>query len=558
VLARSCVFSLHLGGFFFIVKQAINDKPSVIMNKLVNHLVIVGGGTAGWLSAGVLAAKLKPKYKVTLIESPNVPTIGVGEGSWPSLRDTLMDIGIRETEFLSVCQGTFKQGSSFINWRTSASNSQAISHHYHHPFTAPSGYQELDIHACWQSIANQESYENSFSLQSQMCKEGKAPKQATTPDYAHVLNYGYHFDATALAMLLKQHCLEKLGVNYVSAHVSKVEEHDNGYIRQLITDNGQTISGDLFIDCSGKAGTLIQQHYKVPWLSIENTMLNNRAMAVQVPYATNDRAISSTTVATAQSIGWTWDIGLQHRRGVGLVYASEFCNEDAATEVLFNQVSQRLSNAKAQDLTVRSLSFNPGYRQAFWVKNCLSLGMSSGFVEPLEASAIAMVELGLRMLCESFPHNIEHMEHVSRRYNQRFEYRWQRVVDFLKLHYVLSKRNEPYWLAQRHESRVPPSLSTLLDIWKYQSPSRLDLIENEEIFPSASYQYVLYGMGYNTALPAVALSNADLLKAKTIRSKMAQTKQAYLHALPSNRALLDELCGNSEEKRNKEHSHVYI
>ena len=132
------------------------------------------------------------------------------------------------------------------------------------------------------------------------------------------------------------------------------------------------------------------------------------------------------------------------------------------------------------------------------------------------------------------------------------------MVDFLKLHYVLSERNEPYWLAQRHESRTPPSLSTLLEIWKYQSPSRLDLIENEEIFPSASYQYVLYGMGYNTALPAIALSDADLSKAKAIRSKMTQMKQAYLHALPNNRALLDELCGLNEEKGNKEHNHVHI
>lgn len=535
------------------------------MNKLVKHVVIVGGGTAGWLSAGVLAAKLKPGYKVTLIESPNVPTIGVGEGSWPSLRDTLLDIGINEREFLTACKGTFKQGSSFVNWRTSATNSQTITqtitqtiaHQYHHPFTVPTAYNELDIHACWQAIANQESYENSFSLQSLMCQEGKAPKQATTPDYAHVLNYGYHFDATTLATLLKKHCLETLGVHYVSAHVSKVEEHTNGYIRQLLTDDGQAISGDLFIDCSGKSGLLIQKHFNVPWLSLETTMLNNRAMAVQTPYAPDDQAISSTTVATAQNVGWTWDIGLQHRRGVGLVYASEFCNEDAAIDILFKQVSQRLPHAKEQELSVRPLSFEPGYRKAFWVKNCLSLGMSSGFVEPLEASAIAMVELGLRMLCESFPNNAEHMELVSKRYNQRFEYRWQRVVDFLKLHYVLSERDEPYWLAQRHESRIPTSLSTLLDIWKYQSPSRLDLIENEEIFPSASYQYVLYGMGYNTALPAIALSDADLLKAKAIQNKMTQMKQAYLHALPNNRELLDELCGLNEEKGNKEHNHVY-
>ena len=212
----------------------------------MHRVVIVGGGTAGWLAAGILAAKLSANHTVTLIESPNIPSLGVGEGSWPSLRDTLLDIGISETEFLTVCHGAFKQGSSFVNWRKGG-------HCYYHPFTVPTGYNELDIYTCWKAIAPNTSYEDVFSLQAAMCAAGKAPKQIATPDYAHVLNYGYHFDATKLAELLKNHCVDKLNVAHVVGHVDNVHSHQNGDIESVSTKDGEKIVGDLFIDCSGTA-----------------------------------------------------------------------------------------------------------------------------------------------------------------------------------------------------------------------------------------------------------------------------------------------------------------
>ena len=511
----------------------------------MRRVVIVGGGTAGWLTAGVLAAKLSANHTVTLIESPNIPSIGVGEGSWPSLRDTLLDIGISETEFLTLCQGAFKQGSSFVSWRKGG-------HCYYHPFTVPTGYNELDIHTCWKAIAPKTSYESAFSLQAAMCAEGRAPKQIATPDYAHVLNYGYHFDATKLAHLLKQHCVEKLNVYHVIGHIASVNASLSGDIEKVVTESGQKIVGDLFIDCSGSNGLLIDKHFSVPWIPVKHTMLNDRAVALQVPYSKDDTEIKSTTVATAQTCGWTWDIALQHRRGVGLVYSSQFANEAQANQVLIDYVSERYPFLQDEQLSFHTLSFEPGYRAQFWVKNCLSLGMSSGFVEPLEASAIAMVELGLRMLCEAFPQNKTHMEIVSKRYNSRFAYRWQRVIDFLKLHYVLSDREEAYWLAQRDKASIPDSLAELLELWKYQSPSRLDLIENEEIFPSASYQYVLYGMGFSSSTSPLRLSEDHKRKALHIRETLQQKKSAYLQGLPSNRALLDDIA----KRYNNEKQHV--
>ena len=515
----------------------------------MHRVVIVGGGTAGWLAAGILAAKLSANHTVTLIESPNIPSLGVGEGSWPSLRDTLLDIGISETEFLTLCQGAFKQGSSFVNWRKGG-------HSYHHPFTVPTGYNELDIHTCWQELAPNTSYEDAFSLQAAMCAAGKAPKQIATPDYAHVLNYGYHFDATKLAELLKNHCVDKLNVAHVVGHVDSVHSHQNGDIECVSTKDGEKIVGDLFIDCSGHSGLLINKHFTIPWIPVKRTMLNDRAVALQVPYSNEDAEIKSTTVATAQTCGWTWDIALQHRRGVGLVYSSQFTDEDQAKQVLIDYVRERYPSAQDAELSFRTLSFEPGYRSQFWVKNCLSLGMSSGFVEPLEASAIAMVELGLRMLCEAFPQNKAHMEIVSKRYNSRFAYRWQRVIDFLKLHYVLSDREEPYWIAQRDKASIPDSLAELLELWKYQSPSRLDLIENEEIFPSASYQYVLYGMGFSSSTSPLRLNEEHKRKAVHIRETLQQTKNAYLQGLPSNRVLLNDIAKRYSNEKQHVPSHA--
>lgn len=554
-------------------------------NQPIKHVVIVGGGTAGWLCAGVLAARLGKRISnrtntnsnnpnhaqnisdesaihITLVESPNVPSIGVGEGSWPSLRDTLQEIGIKEADFLTCCNASFKQGSTFAGWRNGHQDDK-----YQHPFTTPTGYTELDIHRCWQQLFSSESFEQSFCLQPDICDAGLAPKQSSTPEYAYVLNYGYHFDATALATLLTNHCKNNLGVKHTQAHIANVVGQDNGDIESLVTENGDTIKGDLFIDCSGQQGLLIDKHYHVPWHSVSSVLLNNRAVAVQVPYGSSDikasaDTIASTTIATAQTCGWTWDIGLQHRRGVGLVYASDYASEENAESLLREHLTKRLPQSEIENLKYRHLQFDPGYRKQFWVNNCIGMGMSAGFIEPLEASAIAMVELGIRMLCDQFPQNRQHMSHVATRYNQRFTYRWERVIDFLKLHYVLSEREEPYWLAQRSESSIPDSLNALLDLWQYQAPSRYDLIENEEIFPSASYQYILYGMGFHTNDRQLDKNSNMVKKAFALKQSLQQGKSQLLAGLPTNRDLLsaishqlekDTTANNNDKKEGPRH-----
>ena len=506
------------------------------MNKKIQHIVVLGGGAAGWLSAGLLGAE-HPDKQITLIESANIAISGVGEGTWPSMRNTLKRIGIKEVDFLKHCDASFKQGSKFINWRNLNPGEN-----YYHPFMTPHGYLETNLHAYWQQHAANQKYADALNMQSFVCQAALAPKQITTPEYAAVTNYGYHLDASKFAEFLKSHCVKQLGVNHIVDDAMAVNNDNDGYICSLTTKLHGEVTGDLFIDCSGARGRLIADHYNSTLINQEHTLFNNSAIAAHLPYANEQQDIASATLSTAQPSGWIWDIGLPSRRGIGYTYCDKYCDEQTAVDTLKSYAAQSVGAELAEQLNTRKLEFTPGYREEFWIKNCIAVGMSQGFIEPLEASALAMVELSLSMLSEQMPQDRNHMALLATRFNQRFSYRWQRVIDFLKLHYILSERDDSqYWLDIKTAASTPPRLAELMEVWQYQPPSRFDFIENEEVFPSASYQYVLYGMGFNTHNNTAnnALNNPETghYFYQQNREKIAQ----YLQALPKNRALLTQL-----------------
>lgn len=503
----------------------------------IKQIVIVGGGSAGWLTAGLLAAEHCGKnspINITLIESPDVATIGVGEGTWPSMRSTLNRIGISEKAFICQTNASFKQGSKFVNWCDDETQ-----HHYYHPFMTPQGYTQANLYQGWQAKHPQQPFADIVSIQGQICERGRAPKQQGTPEYASVTNYGYHLDAGKFAALLQQHCCEKLGVNHIRDHVLSIENNDDEYIAALHCKQSGRIAGDLFIDCTGSKAILIGQHYHVPYIVKTDVLFNNRALAVQLPYECDNSPINSATVSTAQEAGWIWDIGLPTRRGVGYTYSSKYQTDQQATETLRAYAAQTIGETSAQDLDIRPIQFTPGYREKFWHKNAVAVGMSAGFIEPLEASALALIELSCSMISEQLPRNVEHMQVLANRFNQRFTYRWARVIDFLKLHYVLSNRQGQYWQDHRNNKSIPESLKNLLALWQHQAPSRFDFIQNEEIFPSASYQFVLYGMGFKTDLgDSCKVKNDDELVAKIFNDNQYKIDK-FSQALPSNRELIE-------------------
>ncbi len=463
----------------------MTDKP-------IQKVVIVGGGSAGWITAGILAADHHGGHEqgidITLIASPEVNTIGVGEGTWPTMRATLQRIGISETDFFRQCDASFKQGSQFKGWVDgSASDS------YYHPFSLPAGFEQgINLAPTWQQFRDKVSFTNAVCAQGYICDQNLAPKLNTQREFEGLFNYGYHLDATKFAALLQKHCTEQLGVRYIADHITSVNAAVNGDISSVTTKIHGEVAGCLFIDCSGLSALLIGKHYNIGFNSQKSVLFNDRAIVTQVPYTNEDVPIPSCTISTAQSAGWIWDISLPQRRGCGYTYSSAHLDDERAERALRQYVDDH-----SGQYDVRRLQFEPGFRDKFWHHNCVAVGLSAGFLEPLEASALVMIELAANQISESLPAVPSLMDTAAARFNRQFSYRWQRIIDFLKLHYVLSQRaDSDYWHDNKANESMPQSLKTQLNWWQYHSPWLGDFSEAQEVFSAASYQYVLYGMGF--------------------------------------------------------------
>ena len=501
------------------------------MSKPVKHIVIVGGGAAGWLTAGLIAAEhdavSESGTRVTLIESPDVSPIGVGEGTWPTMRSTLAKLGIGETEFVRECDASFKQGTRFDGWQTNAEDDI-----YYHPFTLPNGYLKTNLAEAWLCHPERMPFADAVSAQSQLCAHGLAPKQVATPEYAAVANYGYHLDAGKFAVLLQKHCTRTLGVKHVLDHVTGVNNDEQGYITSLDCKEYGLIEGDLFIDCTGFASLLLGKHYEVPFVSRKHNLFIDSALAAQVSYRDDNSPIASQTIATAQSSGWIWDLGLSSRRGVGHVYSSVHISDDRAEQELRAYI-ERDSGAESETVALRKISINPGHRKEFWHKNCVAVGMAAGFLEPLEASALVMVELSAKMISEELPATRETMPIVAKRFNEKFLYRWDRIIDFLKLHYVLTQRTDSeFWQDNRDEQSIPESLGEKLAVWRYRVPWHSDFAQVDEVFSSASYQYVLFGMGFRTELRSAARRRANEEETHRLLAENQRIAKQMLAGLP--------------------------
>ncbi len=509
------------------------------MTKQLKHVVIVGGGSAGWITAGIVAAKHDCKnsqgIKVTLIESPDISPVGVGEGTWPTMRNTLKKMGISETDFMNQCDVSFKQGSKFVKWKTGEEEDN-----YYHPFMYPQGYYDVDLFKYWQQDEQGKSFA-AVCFQEQLCEKGLAPKLISSPEYAGIANYGYHLDAGKFAMFLRKHCIDNLGVHYISDHVEAVNCVDaSNDIASLATAKNGDFQGDLFIDCTGSSALLIGKHYQVPFICKKDVLFIDTALAVQTPYDNEDDAIASHTLFTAQGAGWIWDIGLPSRRGVGHVYSSRHSSQEDAEQTLRSYLRESIEE-RSEQLEFRKIDIPPGFREKFWVNNCVAVGMAAGFLEPLEASALVMIELAATTISEQLPANRATMDIVAKCYNERFSYNWARIVDFLKLHYIVSKRvDTAFWRDNKDPQTIPENLQNMMNLWKYRSPSEYDFNQKREIFSAASYQYVLYGMGFESTEHKVT-DEAEQQMAQRLFIENKKAAERNIKVLPSNRGLVSKV-----------------
>jgi tryptophan 7-halogenase len=497
----------------------------------VKAVVIVGGGTAGWLTAGIIAARHQARIKaggfsVTLIESPNIRIIGVGEGTWPTMRSSLEKMGVSETEFFRQCDASFKQGGKFVNWSTNAKDDS-----YYHPLMLPQGFTQVNLAPHWLR-SGAASFCDYVTPQGRLCDAGLAPKMITSAEYRGPANYSYHLDAGKFAPFLAQHCVAKLGVRHVLADVVEVTQTASGDLASVLTPQVGEVSGDLFIDCSGFSALLLGKTLGVGFKDCGDVLFCDTALATQVPH---DDFFASQTLSVAQEAGWIWDIALPTRRGVGYVYSSRHCSEDQAHQALTSYIYP--FSAPIRKIPIRS-----GHRATFWKNNCVAVGLASGFLEPLESSAIVLVELSAKLIAEQMPACREVMDIIARRFNDTTSYRWGRIIDFLKLHYVLTQRRDTaFWRDNVDPATVPDRLKDLLELWKYQSPWFFDEFDRlEEVFPAASYQYVLYGMGFKTAVMSEDLVESEPQAARMLQENARLTGE-LLSRLPKNRDLLKKI-----------------
>jgi tryptophan halogenase len=502
---------------------------------MVRSVLIVGGGTAGWITAGYLARMLGARspagVRICLVESADMGVIGVGEGTFPTIRRTLQRIGISEARLIRECGATFKQGIRFVDWRSDPAAGRS---HYMHSFQCTQEPSGLDLLPYWLLGAAGEdaawAYVN--TPQKIVADAALAPKLITHSDFKGPLNYAYHVDAVKLAHLLRKVAIEA-GVQHIVDTIENVNLREDGAIGSLVSRNRGELDADLYIDCTGFRAQLIGQALGVPDKHCDSVLFCDTALAIQVPYDQPADPVASYTISTAHEAGWTWDIGLDTRRGIGYVYSSSHTDDARAEEVLRAYVG-----TAARNVSARKIQFRSGYKQTHWHKNCVAIGLSSGFFEPLEATGIILVEAAVATLTKLFPWGGD-FDVSARQFNRQMCRRYERALAFIKAHYCISgRRDTPFWRDNIEATSIPDELEDLLARWRHRPPGEIDFDLNADIFTEHSWQYVLYGMGFKTDLAPRAGLFKFHEEARQAFAEIRRQAQFACRTLPAHRELL--------------------
>ncbi|TNE66609.1 MAG: tryptophan 7-halogenase [Alphaproteobacteria bacterium] len=501
-------------------------KPEYKPEDRVQDIVIAGGGTAGWMAAAILSAAMGGTCNITLVESDDIGIIGVGEATIPPIQLFNRILGIDDNDFVRATQATFKLGIEFADWKR-------LGHTYFHPFGRyGDDFGMAPFHQHWlraRALGDTSPFE-AYSLTTQAAYAGKFRRSDNNPrSVFSTFSYAYHFDATLYARFLRTYA-ERRGVVRREGRIANVAlDGDSGFVAALEMEDGGRIAGDLFIDCTGFRGMLISGALGVGFEDWADWLPCNRAVAVQsmnmvdpVPY----------TRSTARGAGWQWRIPLQHRTGNGLVYCSDYMSDDEAAETL-------LANLDGKALTeVKPIRFQAGHRAKYWHKNCIALGLASGFLEPLESTSIHLIQTGITKLLSWFPDKHCAPE-LAAEYNRQTQNEYDRVRDFLVLHYHATERDDtPFWQHCRNMP-IPDSLAEKIEMFRHSG--RL-ISRSFDMFQDSSWLAVMLGQGImpesfdpmtNSMLPS------DLA---SILGGMSKVIRDTVAAMPTQKQFIDMNC----------------
>lgn len=498
------------------------------MNNSIKKVVIVGGGTAGWMSAALLKKVMGSVVDIELVESEEIGRIGVGEATIPPIRHFNDVLGINEADFLRETKATIKLAIKFDNWRIPGES-------YFHTFGSVGksfafcSFQHFWVRANQNGMA---SHLGDYDL-NYLCAQENKFSPIATKDSALEMFYAYHFDASLYAAYLRKYS-EKLGVVRTEGLINDVGINaDTGFIESLTLKTGRVISGDLFIDCSGLRGLLIQQKLGTGYEDWSHWLPCDRAIAVP------SERMSQTLLYTrsiAHTAGWQWRIPLQHRNGNGIVYSSSHYSDDEAAHIL-------LSNLETKALAEPNfIQFKTGRRLKQWNKNVIAVGLSSGFLEPLESTSIHLIQSAIVRLIKLFPHTGIDAATVAE-YNKQSKTEFEQVRDFIILHYHVNERDDSQFWRNMRNMEIPQSLAHKIKLFRATGSIYR---EQEDLFLDSSWLQVLVGQGivpqdYHPL--ANGISDAQL---KEMLENVKKIKRSPLSQLPSHDEFLERVCGVKE------------
>ncbi len=488
----------------------------------LSKIVVVGGGTSGWLAAAMLRHHLKRELcEIELVESEDLGTIGVGESTVPPFVGLIQRLGIDEKAFIRATNATYKLGIQFVGWQRRTDT-------YFHPFGVigkPIGTH--DFYQCWlkaRALGESSSLQD-FSPCNVMAENGRffPPSRARNTPIGGA-NYALHVDANLVAQYLRRFSEER-GVKRIEGLVTEVRRRDDGFIDHLELADGTKVRGDFYIDCSGARALLIGKALGVESIDWSDYLPCDRAIAVRTE---NSGPLVPYTRATAQKSGWMWRIPLQSRIGQGYVYSSRFCSDTEARSTLLRNLDSTCLDEP------RVIPFTTGHRRELWKHNCLSIGLASGFVEPLEATAIHLMARGIDFFLRYFP-NRDCDPALIREYNRRMTADFEEVRDFIVLHYSATGRDDsPFWQACRRLP-LPDSLQERIELFKSQGAMRDGV---DELFRASSWQSVFEGMGIRPRTYSSRVDNIDYAHIETTLRTAKAAIAGMVEHLPTHEQFL--------------------
>ncbi len=504
----------------------------------IRDVLVVGGGTAGWMTAAYLAKAFSPGIRITLIESATIPKIGVGEATVPNLQKVFFDfLGIPEEEWMQQVNAAFKTAVKFINWRKKKPGE--TSNHFYHPFGILPACDGIPLPQYWFQLTGgkQEAVDYACFREPPLMDAMRSPKFL---DGRRAVPHAWHFDAHLVADFLQRWATAR-GVLHIVDDVTHVTRADNGNIAAVHTTRNGTLDADLYVDCTGFRGLLINKALGEPFIDMSDHLLCDSAVAAPVSNDDEKCGIEPFTSAIAMKAGWTWKIPMRTRFGSGYVYSSRFKTADEATREFC-----QLWNLDEQNTDFNKIRFRTGRNRRAWVGNCVSIGLSSCFLEPLESTGIYFITAAIYQLAKHFPTRAFDRNLIDH-FNREIEFMFDDCRDFVQAHYLTSTRDDsPFWLANKHDLVLSDNIKEKISIYRSGLPVNPPLSTEEDYYGSfdsefrnfwtnGSYYCIFSGMGFlpDQPLPRIAHRAGVVEKAKQKFLEIKAQQQELVRTLPS-------------------------